>query len=165
MLTLFKNCVQESVVYSYKFLVYSEEGLRIKFKALRVRDLTSEVCSLNLMNIKKKLRNKLGELIALLATSGFAGVLPLKIVFENEKIIAFHHPQPNYKVHVIILPKKRIQSLDKLQDNDSIYIDEIFKNLREIIKALGIEKSHSLIVNGGDKQDIKQLHFHLISSK
>lgn len=87
--------------------------------------------------------------------------LTTKKVTETDKVIAFWHPKPTHDKHVLIIPKKRIKNLTALSDKDSEYIEEAFKVIREIIQKERFV-NYSVVVNGGSKQKIPQLHFHLI---
>ncbi len=124
--------------------------------------------------MKKKLGKKafelakssFGELIVGLAFGKFSGLLPVKKIKETKKVIAFWHPKPFYEKHILIVPKKPIKKLTSLQEKDMKYINEIFRVAREIIEELGWEKTgYTLLANGGSRQKIAQLHFHLVSGE
>lgn len=90
--------------------------------------------------------------------------LPVERLSENEYWVAFHHPHPDYPLHILILPGHRI---DNLMDapGDS---PESFSTLFSIVQALIIDyqlESHGyrLITNGGPHQSIPQWHWHLVS--
>ena len=51
---------------------------------------------------------------------------PAKIVFENEFITAFEDIDPNAPVHVLIIPNKKISSLNEIEDQDSLYFNKFF---------------------------------------
>ena len=90
--------------------------------------------------------------------------VPVKRLRETETLLAFHHPQPSYPVHVLIVPKKAIASLDELTSADDPFLAEVFRVSQELVKELDLAQSgYRLIVNGGEYQDVPQLHFHLIS--
>ena len=77
-------------------------------------------------------------------------------------VIAFWHPSPSYKIHILLVPKKAIKNITSLKPDDSEYLDEVFKIAREIVTELDLEKDgYTLLANGGAKQAINQLHFHL----
>lgn len=109
-------------------------------------------------------KTPLGCLVTGVVFGKFSKLLPLGRIKENEKVIAFWHPKPSYEKHILIVPKKVIKNVSSLRDKDWKYIEEIFVVVKKIIKDLGWEKKgYSLLVNGGRKQEIKQLHFHLIN--
>ena|SRR3989344_3285677 len=122
------------------------------------------------MTLSKKLfslaKTPIGDLIVGVAFSKFSRFLPVKRIKETEKVIAFWHPKPFWEQHILIVPKKSIKSLTSLNETDTTYLHDIFKVSTEIIKELGWEKDeYSLICNGGQRQEVNQLHFHLAKGK
>lgn len=90
--------------------------------------------------------------------------MPIDRLVENEHLVAFYHPKPAYKVHILIVPKKEIRSLDDLTPADAPLLGEIFSAAKELVGGLGLEQQgYRLLVNGGVYQDVKQIHFHLVS--
>ena len=89
-------------------------------------------------------------------------IIPAKRLCETKNLIAFHHPSPSYKFHVLIVPKKQINSLANLDPNDTIFLTELYSTVQKLVKEFDL-KAYRLIVNGGDYQDFPHLHFHLIS--
>ena len=54
-------------------------------------------------------------------------LLPVDRLRETKTLIAFYHPKPAYSFHVLIVPKKTVQSLANLDANDSVFLaDFIF---------------------------------------
>lgn len=122
------------------------------------------------MSISKKLfslaKTPLGDLIVGIAFGKFSNLLPVKRIKETPKVIAFWHPKPFWEKHILIIPRKQIKNLTSLKYEDGEYIYEVFKVAGEIVKELGWEKDgYSLLANGGKRQEVNQLHFHLNSGK
>ena len=87
------------------------------------------------------------------------------IVYENEFLCCFDDIEPNAPVHILIVPKKYIKSLEDITEDDSKYLSEIMLAANKIAKLKNISKSgYRLITNcnsdGG--QEIDYLHFHLV---
>ncbi|PJZ69652.1 histidine triad nucleotide-binding protein [Leptospira perolatii] len=94
--------------------------------------------------------------------------IPAKIAFENENILAFHDVSPQAPTHVLVIPKKHIGSLDELNGDEKNLIGEIFFQIQEMARSLGISKSGYRIVNntgaqGG--QTVFHLHFHVLGGR
>jgi len=90
------------------------------------------------------------------------------VVFENDKILAFHDIAPQAPVHVIIIPKIHVSSANEVNENNSNYISEIFIAIPEIAKKLGIDESGYRIINNCGKdgcQSVGHIHFHLLGGK
>ena len=94
--------------------------------------------------------------------------VPASIVFENEKVIAFKDINPQAPVHILVVPKKEIATLNDVTKEDFEYITAIYQAIQEITKELGIsEKGYRVITNcnshGG--QEVFHLHFHILGGE
>lgn len=111
-------------------------------------------------------KTPVGDLIVGLAFGKFSKLLPVKRIKETENVIAFWHPKPFWEKHILIVPKKAIPKLTSLSQNDYPFLMEVYKVTEEIVSELGWEKAgYSLITNGGTRQEVNQLHFHLCAGK
>ena len=122
------------------------------------------------MSVSKKLfslaKTQLGDLIVGIAFGKFSKLLPVKRIKETTKVIAFWHPKPFWEKHILIIPKKQIKNITSLKYEDGEYLHEVFKVAGEIVEELGWEKEgYSLLINGGKRQEVNQLHFHLHTGK
>ncbi len=88
--------------------------------------------------------------------------IPVKRLRETETLMAFYHPKPSYKFHVLLVPKKAVVSLEDFDSKDSIFLAELFFTVQSLVKEFHLS-AYRLIVNGGEYQDFPQLHFHLVS--
>jgi diadenosine tetraphosphate (Ap4A) HIT family hydrolase len=93
--------------------------------------------------------------------------IPSKTVYEDDEIIAFHDLEPQAPVHVLIIPKKHIASMDDLADEDGELIAHLMLKVKEIAKKLNLEKGYRLVNNCGEDgmQTVKHLHFHLLGKR
>jgi len=96
------------------------------------------------------------------------GELPAKVVYEDKLVMAFHDINPQAPVHVLVIPKEHIPTLNDLEGRHKELIGHIFLVIKEIAKELGIDESgYRVLVNcnrdGG--QEIFHLHFHLLGGK
>jgi len=111
-------------------------------------------------------KTPIGDLIVGIAFGKLSKLLPVKRVEETEKVIAFWHPKPFWEKHILIVPKKQIKSLVLVKDGDLEYINEVYRVAGKIVKRLNWEKGgYTILVNGGDRQEVNQLHFHLNSGE
>lgn len=95
------------------------------------------------------------------------GELPSEKVFENERILAIKDLHPIAPVHLLIIPKKEIASLQKVQEEDLPLIAEVMLVAQELAAQFGIEEGYRLLTNNGTfaGQTIFHLHFHLIGGR
>jgi len=90
--------------------------------------------------------------------------IPVKRLLDTDFWIAFYHPQPSYAVHILLVPKKEIVSLEMLNPDDQELLSDLFRCVQSLIEKLGLQDSgYRLIANGGKYQEIPQLHFHLVA--
>jgi histidine triad (HIT) family protein len=88
--------------------------------------------------------------------------IPVHRLRETKTLMAFPHPKPSYKFHVLLVPKKSIASLKEFDSNDSAFLADLYSIVQSLVNEFHLS-GYRLIVNGGDYQDFPQLHFHLIS--
>ncbi len=88
--------------------------------------------------------------------------IPVHRLRETETLLAFHHPKPAYPFHVLLVPKKSVDSLMKLDPHDSVFLSDLYSTVQSLVDEFQLT-AYRLIVNGGEFQDFPQLHFHLIS--
>lgn len=89
-------------------------------------------------------------------------LIPAERLRETATLLAFHHPQPSYPVHILIVPKKKIDSVGELSAADADFTIELFQTVHSLAVELNLS-GYRLIVNGGAYQDVPHLHFHLVS--
>lgn len=91
--------------------------------------------------------------------------IPSSIVYEDERVLAFNDINPVAPVHVIIIPKLHISSVNELTAENASVVADIFIAARKIALKLGIsDKGYRIINNcGADAgQTVFHLHYHLI---
>ena len=91
-----------------------------------------------------------------------------KLIYENEYVAAFDDLNPQAPVHSLIVPKKHIENIEALKDDDAKYISEIFNAIKEVAKIKGVSESGYRIISNCGKdagQTVMHLHFHLLAGK
>jgi len=94
--------------------------------------------------------------------------IPSEAVYEDDMIYAFNDIKPEAPIHVLIVPKLHIDSVQKLNKDNEKYIAAIHNAANEIAKKLGIyDKGYRLINNCGPDagQSVLHLHYHLLGGK
>ena len=87
-----------------------------------------------------------------------AGEIPSKTVYEDAEILAFCDIQPQAPVHVLVIPKEHIPSVDGITAENSDVVAHIFQTIPKIAASLGL--------TGGDAgQTVPHLHFHILGGK
>lgn len=96
------------------------------------------------------------------------GSIPSTKVYESENVIAFKDIQPAAPVHILIIPKKHIPTMNDVTEEDGPVVAELFAAAREIAKQQGIaESGYRLInnVNSDGGQIVYHLHIHLLGGE
>ncbi len=92
--------------------------------------------------------------------------IPVKRLYETGALMAFMHPQPAYPLHILIVPKQAVPSLLDLQPGEAFsqaFFHDLLDCVRTLVQQFDLEKSgYRLIINGGEYQEVGQLHFHLV---
>ena len=91
--------------------------------------------------------------------------IPADIVLETDEILAFHDIHPLAPVHILIIPKKPITSINDLEDGDGALMGKMVLAARDIARNLNIsEKGYKLLYRVGRDggQEIPHIHLHLI---
>ncbi|MCL0056736.1 histidine triad nucleotide-binding protein [Dehalococcoidia bacterium] len=94
--------------------------------------------------------------------------IPADIVYQDDEIIAFKDIAPVAPVHLLIIPKKHILSVNNLELEDKELIGRLFLTARKIAKEQGVsETGYRLVINIGKDagQTIDHLHLHLLGGK
>lgn len=94
--------------------------------------------------------------------------IPSKIVYEDDDILAFEDINPLAKVHILLIPKKHIETAADLQEEDAAVIGKIYLTAKKIAEEKGMAEDGYRIVNnckefGG--QEVFHIHFHLLGGE
>ena len=78
-----------------------------------------------------------------------AGEIPSKTVYEDAEILAFCDIQPQAPVHVLVIPKEHIPSVDGITAENSDVVAHIFQTIPKIAASLGLTGGYRVISNCG----------------
>ena len=93
--------------------------------------------------------------------------LPADIVYEDESCLAFKDINPVAPIHILIIPKKRIEKISDSNTEDKELLGHLFLVAGNIARDLGVEDAFRLVVNNGAgaQQTVFHLHIHLIAGR
>lgn len=89
--------------------------------------------------------------------------IPADIVFEDESVLAFRDVNPLAPVHVLIIPKRHIESMNDLEDE--VLLGQLLSRAVKIAKDLKIsDDGYKLLIRTGKDggQEVPHVHLHLI---
>lgn len=93
------------------------------------------------------------------------GNIPSKKVYEDDSVYAFYDIAPMAPVHVLIVPKIHISSVNEVTSKNSAVISHIYEVAAQLAKELGIsDDGYRIVTNCGKNagQTVFHLHFHLL---
>lgn len=96
------------------------------------------------------------------------GEIPSTKVYEDDKILAFKDINPLAPVHILVIPKKHIDSVQEITEEDAALIGSLHLRIKEIATDLGVDTDgYRIVSNVGENsgQLVKHLHYHLIGGK
>jgi histidine triad (HIT) family protein len=93
--------------------------------------------------------------------------IPAKIVYEDEHCMAFEDIHPAAPVHLIVIPKREIASVDDVEAEDEEAVGHLFLAMRKIAAKLGLDNGYRVVTNCGNDagQVVMHLHFHLLGGR
>ena len=93
--------------------------------------------------------------------------IPADIIFEDELTIVIKDINPIAPIHLLIIPKKKIEKISDASENDKALLGHLMFVAGEVARELDLKESFRLIVNNGEDagQTVFHLHIHLIAGK
>lgn len=88
-----------------------------------------------------------------------------EIVYEDEDILAFKDIHPQAPVHILVIPKRHIESANSLEKKDAALAGKMIIAAKELAEKTGIaEKGYKLLFRVGRDggQEVPHLHLHLL---
>lgn len=96
------------------------------------------------------------------------GRIPSDRVYEDDEVVAFRDIDPQAPVHVLVIPRRHIESADALAAADAATVMAMFAAAQRVARALGVaESGYRLVTNiGADAgQSVPHLHLHLLGGR
>lgn len=96
------------------------------------------------------------------------GEIPSKTIYEDDTILAFEDIDVQAPVHVLVIPKQHIPSLNAIDEKSADIISHISMKLPQLAKRLGVHDSgYRVVVNCGTDggQTVGHLHYHLLGGR
>jgi histidine triad (HIT) family protein len=93
--------------------------------------------------------------------------IPAKIVFEDDRCLAFEDIHPQAPVHLLVIPKKEIPSLAEATDEDAALLGHLLIVVRDLAARRGLTRGYRVALNCGPEsgQLVPHLHFHLLGGR
>lgn len=93
--------------------------------------------------------------------------VPAKIVYEDDRAMAFHDVSPKAPIHILVIPRKEIRSLAQVEPDDEPLIGHLFTIVRKLAEEFQLAKGFRVVINTGPDggQTVDHLHLHLLGQR
>ena len=96
------------------------------------------------------------------------GEIPCEKVYEDDDVLAFHDIAPQAPVHILVIPKKAIRSMDSAEQGDQALVGKLMLVSAEVARQEGLgESGYRLVTNVGTDggQTVFHLHVHIMGGR
>lgn len=94
--------------------------------------------------------------------------IPAEIIYENDEVLAFRDINPQAPLHVLIIPKTHIRTVNDMQLKDAELVGKLFLAAREIAVSQGVaEDGYRLVMNcnAAAGQTVFHIHLHMLGGR
>ena len=95
------------------------------------------------------------------------GSIPSTEVYQDEQCYAFRDIDPRAPVHVLVVPRKHIASLEAAEAGDSALLGHLLSTAAEIARQNGLAKGYRVVISTGKEggQTVDHLHLHVMGGR
>ncbi len=97
-----------------------------------------------------------------------AGSIPASVVHTGERLVAFRDIDPKAPVHILVIPREHVASLDAADEHHRALLGEILALARALARQEGISaRGYRTVINTGADggQSVHHLHLHLLGGR
>ncbi len=96
-----------------------------------------------------------------------SGEIPSTKVYEDDTVLGFKDLSPQAPVHVLLIPKTHITSVDDVTPENSAVMANLYEVAAKLAKAFGLSNGYRFVTNCGEDggQTVKHLHFHMMGGR
>jgi histidine triad (HIT) family protein len=95
------------------------------------------------------------------------GEIPSQIVHQDDEVVAFRDVSPQAPVHVLLVPRRHVASLDDAKDSDGALLGRLLVAARRVASQEGVSGGYRVVTNCGPSagQSVFHLHIHLLGGR
>ena len=97
-----------------------------------------------------------------------AGEIPATKVYEDDELFAFEDINPQAPVHVLVIPKKHIPTLNDVTPDDGAMVGRMLNRAAQVARDKGTAESGyrtTFNVNKGGGQLVYHIHLHVLGGR
>ena len=93
--------------------------------------------------------------------------IPADIVYEDEQVLAFRDINPQAPVHLLVIPKDHIESLEALMPEQQPLMGHLMVVIQKVAAESGLTEGYRVVTNIGTDggQTVPHLHFHILGGR
>jgi len=94
--------------------------------------------------------------------------IPASIVYEDDRLLAFNDINPQAPTHVLVIPKRHIDSLNSLKAGDDELVGEMIRRAASIAADRGVSNGGFRTVFNTNReagQTVFHIHLHLLGGR
>lgn len=95
------------------------------------------------------------------------GEIPSEKVYESETILAFKDINPQAPVHILVIPKMHIESLNGINEDNIGVVADIMLVIKQLAEEFSLKSGYRVVTNIGEHggQTVRHLHFHILGGE
>lgn len=92
-----------------------------------------------------------------------SGKLKVDRLWEDDQVLAFHHPRPKAPIHVVVIPKRHIRSILDPKALDGALLLSMVQAVQEVVRKLGLDRSGFFVrTNAAAPGVTPHMHWHIM---
>merc|ERR1711911_135195 len=95
------------------------------------------------------------------------GSIPARILYRDEKCLAFHDVNPQAPVHFLVIPIKPIPTIDDASEDDEQLLGHLLYTAKKVAQEQNLSNGYRLVINNGadGAQSVFHLHVHVLGGR
>lgn len=96
-----------------------------------------------------------------------AGEIPARMLYQDEQVFAFADIRPQAPTHILVLPRKHIQSLAHAEAGDERLLGHLLSVSGEVARQEKLARGFRIVINSGEEggQTVDHLHVHVLGGR
>lgn len=93
--------------------------------------------------------------------------IPVNLLYEDDKCIAFPDIAPQAPTHILVVPKKPIAQLSTAEESDSALLGHLMIVAKKCAEQAGLSKGYRIVINDGQNggQSVYHIHIHVLGGR
>ena len=114
-----------------------------------------------------KIKRRLSDMSDCIFCKLANGEIPTDMVYEDEQIAVFRDTAPQAPVHMLMVPKVHVASLDDLTNEHAELMAHMMLKIKDVCAQEGLENGYRCVINTGEdgQQTVKHLHIHILGKR